>query len=100
MEEKPEPAEQPTERKQADSAWVLPPDVPSGTSIELATLTKVNHSTPEMLELLQRLMLTVQESEAANEHGLEACESFKRCDTYNAPSCGRLEDCTTFKRLQ
>jgi hypothetical protein len=26
MEEKPEPAEQPTERKQADSEWVLRPE--------------------------------------------------------------------------
>ena len=39
---------------QADNSWVLPPEFPSGTSIELAT--KASHLTPEMLELLQQLM--------------------------------------------
>ncbi|MFI9311583.1 hypothetical protein [Streptomyces triculaminicus] len=97
MEEKPESGEQPPEREHADSGWVLRPDVPSGTSFELASLTKAEHLTPDTLELLHQLMVKVQEPEGA---GLvaETCGSLTGCAAYSATSCSQLETCSTFTR--
>ncbi|MEU1889906.1 hypothetical protein [Streptomyces pristinaespiralis] len=82
MEEKPESVERAKERDKDSGNWVLRPDVSNGTSIEIASLTKADHLTPEMLELLHRLMLRVQESEAIEGPVLRS-----------PPDCPRLRSC-------
>jgi hypothetical protein len=98
MEEKPESVEQSMEREQADGGWLLRPDVPSGTSIELASLTKADHLNPEMLELLHRLMVRVQESEATEGPVERSCPSLTDCSGYSASSCSSLTGCGAFHR--
>ncbi|MEV6690960.1 hypothetical protein AB0M35_05755 [Micromonospora sp. NPDC051196] len=97
MEENSGSVKQATERERADSAWVLRPGGPSGTSIELAAFTKESRPTPETLELLHRLMVRVQEDEAAAEAmEREACGSLTHCSSYTSGSCPDLVECGTF----
>jgi hypothetical protein len=99
MENAPESVKRTTEGGQADSSWVLPPELPSGTSVELAILTKANHPTPETLEVLQQLMVRVQESET-KQGPVEKCGSLADCGNYKASSCEVLTHCISFTRPQ
>src|SRR5262245_52404388 len=100
MEEKPGLFKQTTETERADCGWVLRPEAPTGISIELAILSKATHPTPEMLELLQQLMVRVQESETTKEHVVRDCSLLANCSTYSSPGCSSLEGCGTFRRPQ
>ncbi|MBR1280205.1 hypothetical protein [Bradyrhizobium sp. AUGA SZCCT0283] len=84
MEDEPKAVKQTKENGKAASSWVLRPETPSGTSIELSILSKADHPTPEMLELLQRLMVRAQESRTAEELRSTPpdCPKLQRCGTY------------------
>ncbi|MEV1001758.1 hypothetical protein [Nonomuraea sp. NPDC050202] len=86
MEEKSESIEKPAKREQADGNWVRRPNAPSGTSIEIASLTKADRITPEMLELLHQLMVRAQEFEAAERDVLVG----------TPPDCPRLGHCGAY----
>ncbi|MGW4561045.1 hypothetical protein ACWEN3_01145 [Streptomyces sp. NPDC004561] len=94
----------PKENGPADRDWVVRPTMPNGTSIELASFTKSEHVTPDMLELLQQLMTRVQESElgegAVDSLFDSSCPELKSCNTFNhgGGGCPKLESCTTFKK--
>src|ERR1700754_356805 len=100
MEKEPASVKQPTESEQADSSWVLPPELRSGTSIDLAILTKANHLTPETLEVLQQLMVRVQESETKQGLVLADCPALAICGDYSATGCSQLTHCVNFRRPQ
>jgi hypothetical protein len=83
------------EDREAEPTWLVAPDLPTGTRLQLNIVTEAEQLTPEVMSLLSKAVDALQESASAGATQRVTCPKLRNCGNY-VGGCPNLTKCDNY----